>query len=286
MFRTLMRSLCATALLASGSGCALLSGATGNLAGGLANALQKQSDVELVREGSPAFLLLLDGLLESSPDNPALLLAAANAQIAYATAFVGEEEMARAAAMYGKARDYGLRALARNARFRRVMDRPLAEFETAVPHFRKRDVPALYATANAWTGWIVNNPGSMRAMSELPKAMALMRRVMQLDPGYPRGGADMFMGIYYAVQPLGAGRDLAKSRVHFEKAFEYAGPDGLLPRVTFAEFYARYAFDRELFEQTLKTVVEHETTDPELRLVNEIARRRARALLERADDLF
>lgn len=274
----------------STSGCAVMRRAAVSMAAPMAAnvsaSLQQQTDPELVRDGSPAFLLLLDGLVQGSPNDPTLLLAAADAQISYATAFVGRDELERAAAMYAKARDYGLRVLAKNRAFHKVMDKPLAEFEQALPAFRKKDVPALYTTATAWAGWIISSPSSMQAISELSKAMALVKRVLELDPSYQRGGADTFMGIYYAVQPRGAGRDLEASKKHFERAFELAGPDYLPPRVAFAEFYARYAFDRELFESTLKNVLQHPTSDASLALANEVARRRAGKLLEAADDFF
>ena len=99
-------------------------------------------------------------------------------------------------------------------------------------------------------------------------------------------GPDAFFGIYYAVQPRGAGQDLAKSKAHFERAFQYAGADYLLPRVMYAEFYARYAFDRDLFESTLKEVVTHHDDTAEFRLMNEVARKRAQALLDNVDDYF
>jgi tetratricopeptide (TPR) repeat protein len=260
--------------------------ATAPLAGNLAHSLQEQTDLELVHDGAAAFLLLFDGLIKSAPDSPDLLLAAANAQSAYATAFLDRDESERARAMYAKARDYGLTVLRRNRRFARVWNRPLDEFETAIPTFRKRDVPALFTTAAAWAGWIVSSPDSMAAVAELSKAKALMQRVLELDPGYQYGGAESFFGIYCAVQPKGGGRDLEKSRAHFERAMQYAGPDYLLHPVALAEFYARYAFDRELFERTLRGVAEHTADKPEFRLMNAVARQRARRLLERIDDLF
>ncbi|HBA84148.1 MAG TPA: hypothetical protein DCZ95_08650 [Verrucomicrobia bacterium] len=277
-------------LLGSGSGCSLLRKGVGSMmtpmAGNLAKSLQRQEDFALVEEGAPAYLLLLDGLVESSPQNPDLLLAAASAQTAYAAAFLDKSQAGRARLMYAKARDYGLRVLCRNRRFQKVADRPLDEFKTALPSFKKRDVPALYATATAWTGWIVSSSGSIDAIAQFPKAMSLMQRVLELDPTWQKGGADMYFGIYYAVQPLGAGRNLEKSKAHFEKAMEYAGAEYLLPHVVFAEYYARYAFDQELFEKTLRGVLEQKTDAPDFRLMNEAARRRAQALLDRMDELF
>ncbi|MBN1676396.1 MAG: hypothetical protein JXR37_35455 [Kiritimatiellae bacterium] len=252
----------------------------------MVDALLKQSDPALVQAGTPAYLLLLDALVESKPDKPDYLLAASDANTAYAAAFLSQVELERARIMYAKARDYGLKVLCRNRQFQQVADRPFAEFETAVPSFGKRDVPALYSTATAWLGWIINSPNSMEATSQLSKALALMGRVLELNPGYQHGGAEMFFGIYYAVQPRGAGQDLEKSRQHFLRAIEFGGPDYLLCRVAYAEFYARYAFDAELFEEVLRDVLAHEGGSPGVRLMNAVAKQRANALLDDMEDLF
>ena len=60
------------------SGCAsLMSSAASGLADNLSAAVLNQNDPETVRDGAPAYLLLLDSFLEGSPDDPALLEAAA-----------------------------------------------------------------------------------------------------------------------------------------------------------------------------------------------------------------
>lgn len=270
------------AFLAFASGCGLVR--RGPEA--MVDALLQQSDPVLVEAGLPAYLLLLDAMVEASPKNRKYLLAATDANSAYAAAFLTQVEPDRARDMYKKARDYGLRVLRRNRRFRAVENRRLAAFETAIPSFRRKDVPALYATAMAWIGWIINNPGSIEATSELPKALALMNRVLELHPGYENGGPEMLYGIYYCVQPRGAGQDLEKAKRYFLKAMEYAGPDSLLPRVAYAEFYARYAYDETLFEQILTEVLKQECESPRFRLMNAISKKRAEALLEEMDDLF
>ena len=252
----------------------------------LSDGLMHQSDVELVREGAPAFLLMLDALAEAHPDNPAVLLAAADAQMAYATGFVDKEHKDRSKAMYLKAKTYGLRALARNKRFARAVDGNQEEFVRALRGFKKKDADALFSTASAWVMWIIASSDSPAALGDMPKVLAMMDRVQELDPGIRDGGVDLFRGIYYTVLPLGGGRDLDKARGHFERSLEIAGPDYLLARVTFAEFYARYAFDRELFETTLKQVLAAEPQVPEFTLMNAVARKRAQALLAAADDLF
>ena len=62
--------------------------ATQQFATNLSTALVNQNDPALVRDGGPAHLLLLEGLLEGDPGNEGLLLAAARMYGAYASLFV------------------------------------------------------------------------------------------------------------------------------------------------------------------------------------------------------
>ena len=252
----------------------------------LSEGLMHQSDVDLVKEGAPAFLLILDALAEAHPDNPAVLLAAADAQMAYATGFVDKEQKARAKGMYLKAKTYGLRALARNKRFDRALEGTQEEFVQSLRFFKKKDAGALFTTASAWVMWIIASSDSPSALGGMPKVLAMMDRVQELDPGIRNGGADLFYGIYYTVLPLGGGRDMEKAREYFDRSIRIAGPDYLLAQVTFAEFYARYAFDQELFETTLKRVVEATPSVPAFTLMNAVAQKRAQALLDQVNELF
>lgn len=252
----------------------------------LSEGLMHQNDVELVRDGAPAFLLMLDAMVEGQPDNVAILLAAADAQMAYATGFVDKSNKTRSKIMYAKAKNYGLQALSKNKRFAQARDGSLEEFEVALQTFKKKDAAALFTTASSWVMWIIASSDSPAALGEMPWVMAMMDRVQELDPSIREGGVDMFYGLYYTVLPLGGGRDLEKAKAHFERSMEIAGTDYLLPRVTFAEFYARYAFDQELFETTLNEVLEAEPDTPEHTLMNAVAQKRAQALLDKTDDLF
>jgi hypothetical protein len=271
-------------------GCALLRRGAARIispmATQLSEGLMHQNDVELVREGAPTFLLMLDALAEAHPDNPAVLIAAADAQMAYATGFVDKEQKERSKTMYLKAKTYGLRALAKNQAFSRAVDASQDEFVRSLRGFKKKDAGALFTTASAWVMWIIASSDSPAALGGMPKVLAMMDRVQELDPGIREGGVDLFYGIYYTVLPLGGGRDMEKARTYFERSMEIAGPDYLLARVTFAEFYARYAFDQELFETTLKQVLAADPQVPKFTLMNAVAKTRAQALLDQVGDLF
>ena len=284
-------ALLLAAIGAGGSSCMLLRKGAAKIvtpvAMELSDGFMRQTDVELVREGAPAFLLMLDALAEAHPDKPAVLIAAAEAQMAYAMGFLDKAQKERAKSMFLKAKTYGLRALAsRSRKFAQAQEGSYEDFVHALGHFRKRDADALLSTATSWVMWIIASSDSPAALGDMPKVLAMMERVRELDPRIRQGGVDLFYGIYYTVLPLGGGRDLAKARRHFERSIAVAGPDYLLNRVTFAEYYARYALDQELFERTLRNVLAAEPAVPEFTLMNAVAQTRARALLAQMDDLF
>ena len=279
------------AVLGLSSGCVLVRKGAAQIispmAAQLSDGLMHQNDVELVRDGAPAFLLMLDALAEAHPDNPTVLIAAAEAQLAYATGFVDKANRERTRTMYNKAKRYGLRALSKaNRQFAAAVDQPIDEFKRSLRTFRKPDARTLITTATAWVMWVIASSDSPAALGDMPKVIAMMERVRELDPEIREGGVDLFYGIYYTVMPLGGGRDLEKARSHFERSMEIAGPDYLLTRVTFAEFYARYAFDPELFESTLNEVLVAEPDVPKFTLMNAVAKMRARELLAQMEEFF
>ena len=74
-----LRCLFLTCVLLLLSGCAsLVSGITSQMADDLAGSILNNEDIDTVREGVPAFLLLIDSFLRSSPDSEDLLLAASS----------------------------------------------------------------------------------------------------------------------------------------------------------------------------------------------------------------
>ena len=74
--RILRGAILSVCVLISGCGY-FLEKAGQNFGNNLSAAVLNQSDPEIVRDGAPAYLLLLDSFLESNPDSPSLLSAAA-----------------------------------------------------------------------------------------------------------------------------------------------------------------------------------------------------------------
>lgn len=277
--------------LAPLSGCALRSLAvrgTADLLEAGAPAFHRESDLELARQSLPAQLKLMEALLESAPRDARLLGALAEGFCGYAFLFLEDEAPARAAGFYRRCADYGLRAAsARNRALQGLSGMPPARAEAALGRARAADVPALYWAATGWAGWANAAKDEPEAVAGLPKAARVMERVRALDPAYQFGGPDLFLGVYYAARPRLAGGDLAKAKAHFEAALAAGRRRFLTAQLLYAQYWAVAASAeadfRRLNEEILKAPAD---ALPEARLANEAAKRKARRLLEKTDELF
>ena len=259
---------------------------TATLLEDVAMASNKQSDLRLIREGMPSYLMLIDGMVEAVPENKKLLITAAQSYASYASAFIQDEDKAYAVTLFAKARSYALRALEQNG-FENPVSRGFDDFESGLQKMDKKDVTYLFWAASCWGSWISVNRGSMAAMAELPRVIALMKRVLALDEAFYYGGAHLFMGILEASKPRIAGGDLNLARDHFLKAIELGEGKFLMAKVYFADYYAKKAFDRELFIATLEDVLRTPANiEVELTLLNSVAQNKARKMIAEADDYF
>ncbi len=254
-------------------------GASGPFIEDMMDAANRSDDPDLMREGAPALLMLLDGLIASSPDSYDLLVLASKTYCGYALAFAEEEDPEWATRLYTKGRDYGMEALKLQKGFRRTLEEG-ASFEEEAGRLRLSSIGAIFWTANSWAGLINLNLKDPMVLFDLPSVLALMNRVKELDHTYYYGGAHLFFGMYYASQPAMIGGGPAKAKPEFDALFTINGDRFLMGNVFYARYYATAALDRALFESELKKVLAAPPDAlPDVRLINEIAKRKARKLL-------
>ena len=114
-----------------------------------------------------------------------------------------------------------------------------------------------------------------------------MKRVVELDEKYHYGGPHLALGGFYGSRTKTLGGDPEKARFHFERSLELNQRKFLLTQLVYAKIYAVQSQDKKLFKSLLKEVLgAPQNTLPEQRLANEIAKMKARDLLEMADELF
>ena len=281
----MLRLVTALPILAALCGCAsLVASAAIRLADDLNTAMVDQDDPETVRAGAPAYLLLLDGLIEGDPDNPELLLAGARLYGAYVSAFIEDEERARRLA--SKARSYGRRALcARDKDLCAAIDAPFDAFLPAVAEAGS-DVPTLYGFASAWAVWVQANADDWKAIADIPRLEALMRRVVELDETYERGAPHLYLGVLLTLVPPGLGGRTEEARERFDRAIALSEGRDLMAKVLYAEQYARLVFDRDLHDGLLREVLSADPEAPGFTLSNTLAKEQAAVLLESGDEYF
>jgi hypothetical protein len=252
----------------------------------VAKASSKQSDLRIIREGMPAYLMLIDGMVQAVPDNEQLLIAAAQSYSSFASLFVENQDKEYAKLLYEKGKQYALRSLEMRG-FKDPLQRPFDDFKEGLQHLEKKDAPYLFWAATSWANWILLNLDSMEAMAELPRVEWMMKRVLELDEGFYYGGPHLFMGIWFASRPKIAGGNLKKAQEHFLKALDLGQGKFLMAYVYYANHYARKMMDKDLFTSTLQKVLETPAEiSPDLVLLNTVAKKQAKELLSHVGEYF
>src|SRR4051794_13528515 len=295
-----MRRLSLAALLLC-AGC-LKQIALGSVADSLSasgNGYARDDDPELVRESIPVIIKLMEQIHDALPKHHDLTVALTRTTTSYGVAFIAEDAdrvedkdvqagkllRTRAKRMFLRARGYGLDALEQPMPGSRAVmlgsDRDARN--AMIARAQKRDVPTLYWLAAAWGSAIANAKDDMQLVGDLPIVAALMKRALALDESWEEGAIHEFFITYDSGQ--GEGKVAAKK--HFERALELSHNKKLAPYVTYAEAVCVDAQDKKEFVRLLDKVIAFDVdSDPDHRLVNILAQRRARWLMSRIADLF
>ncbi|MBL8298751.1 MAG: hypothetical protein JNN30_10450 [Rhodanobacteraceae bacterium] len=283
--RRIPRILC-IAVLTLLAGCAgIVNKASQRFSDNLGKAILNQDDPGTVRDAVPAYLLLLDALLEGDPENAGTLLAAARLYGAYAGNFVDEPE--RAKRLANRAFSYARRAVcARRTALCAVIEQPFDPFAAQVAVVERNDIDLLYGLASAWAGRIQQDSGDWNAIADLPKVQLLVERVLALNPDHAEGEPHMVLGVLHSLRPATLGGKPELGKTAFDTAISLSQGRNLMAKTLYAKFYARLVFDQELHDRLLNEVIAAAPEVPRLTLTNVLAQQQARLLLASGKDYF
>jgi len=270
-----LTAACAAMVATAGSG----------LAGDLNAAIMNQDDPELVRDGAPAYLLMLDSFVEGAPESEAALSAAAQLYSAYGVVFV--DDPVRGRKLTTRGRNYGRRAIcAAAAEACGIWELPYDEFTARLEELNRRQVPALYTFGLSWIAYIQAHSDDFAALAKLPLAQAALLRVQKIDRSYEEANIEHLLGVLNTIRPPALGGDFDAGLVHFERALRVSRGRDLSIKVDYAKYYARTLYDRELHDRLLREVLDADPVEPGLTLFNTLAQDDAGELLASADDYF
>jgi len=266
---------CATVMATAGSG----------LAGNLNTAIMNQDDPELVRDGAPAYLLMLDSFVEGAPENVAVLMAAAELYSAYGVVFV--DDPVRARKLTNRGRSYGQRALCGADKSAcGIWELNYDDFINQLNVVGEKNIEALFTFSLSWIAYIQAHSGDWGALAKLPQAKATLIRVQELDPAYKQADIEHFLAVLDTIRPPALGGDFEAGLAHYERAMSLSGGYDLSIMVDFARYYARTLYDRDLHDQLLNEVLTADPVHTGYTLFNTLAQDEAKRLLDSADDYF
>ena len=272
-------------------------------------AYESETDLAVARAAAPALMKLIEGLLETAPNNRELLEVVARGWAEFAFAFLEDDFeslpndaahaderarlTARATALYDCAFGFAARRLQDDDHdIERALAADVDTLKTRLDKLPKSAVPGLVFAGLAMSSAINMNRTDPSRAVDLPKAMALLERARTLDPTYYYGGAQMVLGLIYCSAPKAAGGDPARGQQLFDESSAQTSGRYLLPKVMAARQCAVRRGDRVAFERDLKAAL---ATPPSPRndevgrhynLANEVAKRRAARYLAEAATYF
>ena len=264
----------------------MVSRASNTLADNLTTAILENPDIDTVRDGVPAFLLMIDAMVLTAPDSADLKLSAARLYSAYAGGFITNPE--RKIELSVRALDYSMAALCLiDMNACDIRTKPIEGFNAWVADVSTpQNTELLYAVASTWAGWIQANATDWNAIAQLARVRILMDAVLVLDESFDYGSPHLYYGIFETLLPAALGGRPEIGRQHFERAIALSEGRYLMTKVMFANQYARLVYDRELHDKLLTEVLEANPQAPGITIINKLAQQQARELLDTADDYF
>lgn len=259
--------------------------AGGGMAENLSTAILNQDDPELVRDGAPAYLLMLDSFVQGAPDNVAALSAAAELYSAYGVVFV--DDPLRARKLTARARAYGRRALcSAKESVCGMWNESYEGFQIRLQEVGQGEIEALYTFGLSWIAYIQAHSDDYTALAKLPHAQLALKRVHEIDSSYEEANVEHYLALLDTIRPPALGGDFDSGRAHYERAIEASGGKDLSIKVNYARYYARTLYERELHDRLLAEVLATDPVQPGYTLFNTLAQKEAVELLESAQDYF
>lgn len=280
-----IRTILLLACFALGACGQLISSAKREFAQDLSATVLEQDDPETVRQAVPAYLILVSSMIRGDQQNIGLLMSGSRLYGSYASVFV--EDNIRKQKLSDKSFEYARRAFClRRPSLCNFRELSYFEFEQALASITVNEVDVLFALGSAWAGWIQAYSSDWNAIAELPRVTAVIQRVLELDETYSNGDAHTYMAVMYSFLPPAMGGKPELAKQHFEKAIKISQQSNLMAMLLYAQKYARLVFDKELHDRLLRQVIDAKVDAPDMKLINSIAKSRARELLAESDEYF
>ena len=264
----------------------IVSNITDNLARNLSDAVLNQEDPKIVRDGAPAYLLLLDSLVAGNPENPVILSSASDLYTSYSAIFVNDAD--RSKTLSERALKYSKKALCISYEDScNWDDYSFDDFNLSLDEFDLKFSNLLITYSTSYLVYIRSHSNDWNAIARLPYIEAALEFYVDKNPNADNiDSVYTYLGILSTLLPPALGGDYEKGKRYFENAIEFSRDQNLSAKVEYALSYARPLYDRELHDKLLLEVISSDPVKKNYTLLNVIAKEQARTMLEDADEYF
>lgn len=282
-----------------------------SLATNLTGSFLKESDPELAGQALPTFIKASETLLAGDPGNVSNAVTTASLYVMYASAFLDgqafllpderyDDRLAlttRAGALYARASAILVPLVRRKApgvftqaRGAGALAPPKASpAQTGVSRFGKADVPLLYWTTASILARFADSPLDFDNAALVGDALVILDRALVLDPDYSHGALHELAFSWFASAPPTLGGDPGRAEREYAAALAASGGAGASIYVSHALAVSVPAADYAGFQSSLNQAIAVTRATPassDMTLMNVLALRKARFLLDRASDYF
>ena len=264
----------------------IVSNITDNLARNLSDAVLNQEDPKIVRDGAPAYLLLLDSLVAGNPENPVILSSASDLYTSYSAIFVNDAN--RSKILSERALKYSKKALCISYEDScNWDDYSFDDFNLSLDDFDMKYSDLLLTYSTSYLVYIRSHSNDWNAIARLPYIESALEYYVEKNPETENiDSVYTYLGILSTLLPPALGGDYEKGKRYFENAIEFSGDQNLSAKVEYALSYARPLYDRELHDKLLQEVISSNPVKKNYTLLNVIAKEQASSMLEDADEYF
>ncbi len=246
-------------------------------------------DYELARGAAQAGILQFEGMHRLAPDNEDALFLLMRSWAGYGYAFAqddmevanlaGDEDLAdyhkrRAKMAFDRSIAYGLELIAKHhegfAAAKKNADTIKAWLHQGFDD--PEDAEPLFWVGSAWLARVNIMKDEPELVAELFVGVAMLERSRELNPQYMSYGATSTLGAYHARSPMA---ELDQAKALLDEALAKTERKALGVHVNYAK-YACSKNDQALYEKMLNEALAAVDPDPNLRLQNTVAKRRAK----------
>lgn len=249
-------------------------------------------DFELLQHASAYHLKVSESLLGEIPTHVKLAEAVTRGFTQYAYVFLMDEAdrtevdgiqkatalRERAAKMLMRAKTHGFKTLTLKYPQLNLYLKP--QSTASAPNLSMDDTGLAYWTMTAWAGAISLSKDNPDIVADLPQVIKLADIIWRINPQLEQGSMASMMGTLELAKP---GGKVDNAEKYYDLAIQWR-KDQVAPLVAKAENWAVSAQNKAAFKKLLQLAIESASDQHDIS--NKVMVRRARWLLDSADNLF